>query len=390
MKNHVLTSISVVLAFGIFISLSFGYVFAGGVNKENSSWFFSPQMKVDKVISLGSEKGNMYVIGDDISSSSPVTGDVYSISKFLRIQDRVSGDINSVGMNLSASGAVDGDIRAVGQTLAVENVVAGEILFVGESFLLAESGEVKKGAFITANTVDINGPIQGDVRISGNDVTIKSTINGNVYIKSNIISIHPSAVITGTITYEAEERMGLNIMEGATVGGTAFVEKRGKGGGKRIPFPIEGIMFFLALGLLSYWLVRNCFNEHLSKSKKAINIFINIVVGMVTPVILLVLAVLSFVVIPGLSLIGLFFLFSIFVLIFLSIILSPIPVGIFAQYIYNKNTSLTLYSTLAGAGILFIFSQIFFLGYILMVTLSFFIMGIIARKICACLFPQKN
>jgi hypothetical protein len=206
------------------------------------------------------------------------------------------------------------------------------------------------------------------MRLAGTDINIGSTVNGNVYANGQRISVLPGAVIRGNFIYQSPN--AVNIAEGAQITGQVTrqpIEKRRPAPGLGI---LGNIIWFLAMfafgalfiALFPGWSVRSA--ERI-RTEPGWSALWGLIALIVTPVAIM----LAFNTIIGIP-IAIASLAGYIVALLLASIFSSIAVGRFIL----KSSSIWL-QLLVGLILVFVFSAIPFIGFLVRLAVLIFGLG---------------
>jgi cytoskeletal protein CcmA (bactofilin family) len=166
------------------------------------------------------EGDNVYAAGGDARINSATAGDIVVAGGRVTVEQAVGGDAWLAGGAVDVRAPIKGDLRAVGGSVNIDGNVSGEVMvgggqvsvgkntiITGQSRLAGSSvtisGNLARGAQVYAQTVTIDGKLEGDVAITAERINLQpnSQITGNLtYSSANELSRAPDSVIRGDIT----------------------------------------------------------------------------------------------------------------------------------------------------------------------------------------------
>ncbi len=156
---------------------------------------------------------DLYSVGGMLSSAGVVNGDLYAAGGSVLVTGKVSSDVVISGGNLTITGDVGDDVRAVGGTIVVQGAVGGDVLAAGGQINLSGS-TVGGDVALAGGKVRLDAATAGDVRVAGGEVYLNAPIAGNVDVQTDKLTLGPSAVVQGTLTYKASKEV---VMEAGAV-----------------------------------------------------------------------------------------------------------------------------------------------------------------------------
>jgi cytoskeletal protein CcmA (bactofilin family) len=259
--------------------------------------------------------GNTAVIG----SGETVDGDVYLTGATVRVEGQVRGDDFAAGQTILVTGRVDGGVTAAGATVSIDGQVGGGVRAAGGMVRVA--GQVQRDLLAGAGQVEITpaARIGGDLVVSSGLVILDGQVGGSftgtvgtvqlnggvgrdVSLVVESLALGPSSRIGGALQYRSEREA--SIASGAQVGTT-----RGRlpSGAPPSPTPQEqGFAFawgvvrsFLAvagLGLVGLLLAPGPLiaSREALRRRPLASLGAGLVTGLLFPVVLVVLLILTF------------------------------------------------------------------------------------------------
>lgn len=173
---------------------------SGSASKAPSS--FSATRSILSVAS--SSPGNAYLAGASIIVTAPVNGDLSAIGGSIVSAAPVSGDELLFAGSISSRSRVHGDFRALGWSINIENPIGGDLVVLGYSVRDLDRANGST-LIIAANTTLENGA-SGPVTIYGNNVSLAGDFADNVTIvASGRVALAASTTIAGKLSYESPE-----------------------------------------------------------------------------------------------------------------------------------------------------------------------------------------
>lgn len=156
----------------------------------------------------GSFDDDIFLAGGTISVSGPVGGDVLIGGGTVKVTGEVKGSVRMAGGTVELDGKVGRNVLLMGGTLKVgKNAdIAGETLIFGGTVFF--DGHAAKAVNAWGGSFLVNGSMDGDVNIyTGDDCG-----------RSACVTVGPSAVIKGNLTYAAAQEA--NVDPNAKISGT--------------------------------------------------------------------------------------------------------------------------------------------------------------------------
>ena len=278
---------------------------------------------------------DLYVGAGTVSIAGTVNGDATVAAGTVSVTGTVNGSLNVAGGTVDVLGEVTGAVRVSGGTVRVAGSVGRDLVLFGGSATV-DSGAVIGGDLAGGTgTLTVVGTVEGDLLAGSGTIELVGTVNGSVEVGVGTLTVAPSAVVGGDITYTSDREA--NIADGAQVGGE--VERRepaAVGGAAIADNPVVSYLGLLVGMLVLGWgllavrprLVAGSADTLRSAPLAALGIGFAALIGQFVLLVLLVIAGALFAALAG-ALGGGFFVAAVVVLllIILLILLSSVPVA---------------------------------------------------------------
>ncbi len=323
---------------------------------------------------------DVYIAGGSVTSAGVVQGDLVVGGGSVVVSGTIKADVLAGGGNVAILSAVEDDVRAVGGTVMVQGRVGGDVIVGGGQISIGGPG-ITGDVIAGGGSVRIDAPVAGSVRIGSGSVYLNAPIAGNVVVQAGTLTLGSSAVISGSLTYSAQEE--LTKEAGAIVRGEIQFEPRAE---KKIPAAFFAILFsvwfvgkFLALlvcALLLGLLFRRYFAEIVSHAaeRPLQEIGRGLVVVAAAPVI----SIICMVTIVGIPL-GILGMLGFIIILVTSWIVSPILLGSMVfRYLTKVEGTVTWKTIIVGVVIYSIAGLVPFVGWLAQILLTLLSIGVIA------------
>ena len=161
------------------------------------------------------KKGDVYLVGDDITIDYIVDGNLFVVAKTVTINSQIGGDafICAGTINVGEQGYIFSNLFACAENINISGVVYD--------------------LYAMANDVTINGYIYRDIRVGTNSLNLNGTVGRNAFVDANEINfaqlteeeiiLSSQGIINGDLNYTSSKEV--SIPEGAVAGTTNFTEK---------------------------------------------------------------------------------------------------------------------------------------------------------------------
>ena len=178
------------------------------------------------VTSSEPSKGNLYLVGGNVTSAGRVGGDLVTLGGTIVVNGPISQDLLIGGGNLMVVGDVGGDIRAGGGNILINGRVGNDVVVAGGSTQISGSS-VGGDVLWAGGALQVTAPVGGNMHLAGSEVVINSHVRGDVQFKGNKLTLGKDAVIDGNLNYTAKSEA--TIEAGAVVKGKTTFEPQKMG-----------------------------------------------------------------------------------------------------------------------------------------------------------------
>lgn len=319
-------------------------------------------------------EGDYFAAGDMVEIYGKVSGDLYAAGGQVIIDGEIEGDVLAAGGMVTISGKVGQDARVAGGNITITGEIGKNLTIVGGNIQIANSANVTGNLVGGVGNLHIDAPIGGNVSIGVGNLTLSNTVGGNIEAGVGSMRITSNASIGGDLTYwtDEDEETEISIDEAASISGavnkksmpinldTDKLQKAPKGFFKGFNLFTKAISFMATL-VIGFLLIRffpkcsaNAANTLSTKLWKSLGIgFLALIV---TPILIVLLAITIF----GIPLaIMLAFLF--FVYLYIARIYAMLAIGNKTVELARKKTKIG-WAFLLGAIIYYLLSLIPFIG----------------------------
>lgn len=152
---------------------------------------------------------DLFVADDAVSIDDSGLEDVFAAGERIDLASSIAGSAHLAGRRLEIRGPVGDALYAAAADVAVLAAVAGNASLAG--YDVAVEGPVGGNLRAAARHVRIAGPVAGTAILGGQDVTLESTIGGDVVIGANRVSFGPEARIDGRLSLYGEDAARLDV-----------------------------------------------------------------------------------------------------------------------------------------------------------------------------------
>lgn len=152
-----------------------------------------------------------------------MAGDVVVAGRQIDITQSVAGDVLAAGWRVSLTGRADDDVRIAAGEIVINAPVAGDLTIVGGDVTLGTATRVGGRAWISGQTVRVDGVFDRQLDIAGGTVQLSGEIKQPVRIVAEKLEVLSSARILAPLTYRGPR--DAQIADGAVLSGPVKFEQ---------------------------------------------------------------------------------------------------------------------------------------------------------------------
>lgn len=149
----------------------------------------------------GARPDGYYAAGNRVEIAGPMAGDVVVAGRTIVIGHPVAGDILAAGWHVTLSAEASDDVRMAAGTVAVDAPVSGDLTVAGGDVTTGTGTRVHGRAFLTGDTVRVDGAFERDVQIAARSVVIGGEVRQPLQVVAERLEFLPGARILGPVTY---------------------------------------------------------------------------------------------------------------------------------------------------------------------------------------------
>lgn len=158
------------------------------------------------VLSTERVTGDVYIAGGAVTAIGAVSGDVAAAGGSVLISGDVGADVLFGGGNVTIISNVGDDIRGGGGAVVIQGRVGGDVLIGGGQVTLGGPG-VGGDVVIGGGNVRIDAPVAGSLKAGAGNIYINAPVKGSVTVNANKVTLGPSAVIYGSLSYTSPNEL---------------------------------------------------------------------------------------------------------------------------------------------------------------------------------------
>jgi len=308
-----------------------------------------------------------------------VQGDVYAGCEQINVEGKVLDDVIAGCRILNVTGVVGGNVIGFAQTIVIDGDVYGDILAFGGTVRITERAKIHGNVFTGAGELKFEGgQIGGFLKGGAGNANLEGRVEGKVELEVGGVYFGPAYFAKGGTTLKLQKPieeyniehlpkdLDVIVMEEDMVFGTIFF--------------IWSFFALLIVGIVMVALFKNFLKDYLTFAKSQIgkNIGYGVLLLILTPIAIIILAVLILT-IP----ISLILLAAYLVLIYLSLAFSALYIGDYVLSFFRKevtNNGLFV-SMLVGVVLVSLLCHVPFVGGLFGLIIICFGMGTLVNYI---------
>ena len=129
-----------------------------------------------------------FLFGQYITVTAALNGELHALGQIVEIESNINGEVYAVAQDIIISNKVGGDVNLIAGDIKIENVISGDVRAIGKR-------------------VSLNSPIDGNVILLAENVSINSVIQGDVLLIADELTWGPEANIKGSVTIYKNPKM---------------------------------------------------------------------------------------------------------------------------------------------------------------------------------------
>lgn len=170
---------------------------------------YATQRPTDQIVYVGSTQvidGSFIKAGNVIDIDGEIQGDVVVAGNSVTINGYVAGDVFAAANTIRINGEVAGSVRVAGSAVEINGTVAHNVWALGSNIRVGETGSVGWDVMAAGGSVELRGPVNGQVMVGTGSLLVASDIGKSVYAfldTEGAIALQANAVIQGDLEYHA-------------------------------------------------------------------------------------------------------------------------------------------------------------------------------------------
>ncbi len=163
---------------------------------------------------------DLYAFGQKVIVDGTVNGDCIAGAAHIFINGTIVNSGFFASQSLNITGNVNGSVRVFAKETVIDGTIGRSLVGMGESISLGRSSTIGRDIQLMGKLIRVSGIVEGkSSRIEGESINIAGHFNGDLEIQGRDITIGPSAIIDGDLTYFTSRKDMIDIADGAIITG---------------------------------------------------------------------------------------------------------------------------------------------------------------------------
>lgn len=234
---------------------------------------------------------DLYLSGDEVTIDKVVDGNAFVAAKEVTVTGEIGGDLFVIADKVTIEGGYIYSGLFVCANEVTINGVVYDVYAISNNFNLESSGFIYRDLKVTGSNINLSGKIRRDAYISANSLTLNeqsgSIIYGNLKYSTPAEITIPEGAVSGDVKYNANTSNAEETSVASIILG--YVSEA-----------IQALILTFVLTAILLWLAPKFVNRVGNMSVK--KSFASLGIGVVTPVVLVIVALLLAISVIGLKL----------------------------------------------------------------------------------------
>ena len=145
----------------------------------------------------------LFKTGDNIKIEEELDGTAFIAGDKVELNNKINGIGFVAGNELNINSNQD-YIFGAGSTVNINDNIEKDAFILGEKITIDEKSNLKRDAYIFADTLTIKGNIDRNIYVYATTINIKGTIKGNIVVSALEVNIDKDAKVLGTLKYNED------------------------------------------------------------------------------------------------------------------------------------------------------------------------------------------
>lgn len=153
---------------------------------------------------------DVYAAAGKIVIDGTINGDLLAAGENIEVNGAINGDLIVAARAISVRGAVEDDVRAAGAELRFQSSIGEDLIVSGYQIEIEPESLIGQDLLANANTLIVDGDIEGNLDLNVTEATIAGTVDGTVQgVIEEQLTLGPESRINGALNYTSENEVTL-------------------------------------------------------------------------------------------------------------------------------------------------------------------------------------
>lgn len=165
-------------------------------------------------------------VGGEVRVTGTVNDNLNVMAGDIDIDAQVLGDLRAVGGDITVKGSVSGEADVIGGDIDFDATVGEDLSIAGGDVRIGSPARIKGDLEVAGGEVRIGGTVERNVEAAAADFKLTGTVNGDVDVRGVDITIAPGARIAGDLIAKGPQEPTIN---GTVEGEVKYTRASGPG-----------------------------------------------------------------------------------------------------------------------------------------------------------------
>jgi cytoskeletal protein CcmA (bactofilin family) len=195
----------------------------------------------------------VFLAGKTAIVAGVVNGDVFAAAERVEVTGTVSGNVYGAGETVTIAGEVSGNVHAAGKNVEVDGKVGGSGFLAGRNVIVTEGSELARGGYFAGESVRSKGRVGRDLMFAAETMELSGSVERNLRGRGNQVTVSSSGSVGGDLQVTVPSPDAVEVDDGATLSGETIVDIDEKEGRRAFLYP--GFYFGVLLKALAMLLM---------------------------------------------------------------------------------------------------------------------------------------
>ncbi|NNE18538.1 MAG: hypothetical protein HKN10_08690 [Myxococcales bacterium] len=153
-----------------------------------------------------------------------VDGDVFAAAERVEVTGTVRGNVYGAGETVTIAGEVSGSVHAAGKNVEVDAKIGGSGFLAGRNVLVTEGSDLVRGGYFAGESVRSKGRVGRDLIFAAETMDVNGSVERNVRGYGSQVTVSSNASVGGDLQVTVPSQDAVEVDDGATVSGDTIVD----------------------------------------------------------------------------------------------------------------------------------------------------------------------